>query len=76
MKILKKTASDVWEHDNERLKNIESEGYDALKDNKVIPDDNPLFLEYGTNEFVYVDEPFIEVRLEVKDERQGMDKTT
>lgn len=41
---------------------------DALVETKTIKDDNPTYLEYGTNEFVYTDTPFIEVRLEIKNE--------
>lgn len=34
---------------------------DALVKTKVIQDDNPKYLLYGRNKFVYVDEPYIEV---------------
>ena len=34
---------------------------DALVKTGVIKDDNPKYLLYGRNKFVYVDEPFIEV---------------
>lgn len=37
---------------------------DALTRAKVIEDDSPKYLGYGTNDFVYVDKPFIEVELE------------
>ena len=37
---------------------------DALTQTKTIVDDNPNYLAYGTNEFVYVDKPFIEVIIE------------
>lgn len=39
---------------------------DALVKAHYLEDDNPSYLEYGTNEFVYVDEPFIKVVLECK----------
>ena len=29
-KVLQKSANDVWKHDNERIHNIISEGYDVL----------------------------------------------
>lgn len=34
---------------------------DALVKNKVIKDDNPVYLGYGNNEFVYTDKVFIKV---------------
>lgn len=37
---------------------------DALTLTQTIVDDSPRYLDYGTNEFVYVDEPFIKVELE------------
>lgn len=37
---------------------------DAMTKAKVIEDDSPQYLDYGTNEFVYTDKPFIEVELE------------
>lgn len=37
---------------------------DALVKTKTIVDDNPKYLGYGTNEFVYVDTPFIRVEIE------------
>lgn len=38
---------------------------DALTQTKTIVDDNPTYLEYGTNRFVYTDgKPFIEVEIE------------
>ena len=37
---------------------------DALVKTKTIVDDNPNYLGYGTNEFVYVDTPFIRVEIE------------
>lgn len=37
---------------------------DAMTKAKVIEDDSPKYLGYGTNDFVYVDKPFIEVELE------------
>ena len=40
---------------------------DALVESKVIKDDSPTYLEYGTNEFVYGDKVFIEVTLEEKE---------
>lgn len=36
---------------------------DALTKAKYIDDDSPKYLAYGTNDFVYVDKPFIEVEL-------------
>ena len=38
---------------------------DALVNTKTITDDKPNYLEFGTNQFVYVDVPFIKVELEV-----------
>lgn len=37
---------------------------DALVKARYIDDDSPKYLGYGTNDFVYVDKPFIEVELE------------
>lgn len=37
---------------------------DALVKTKTIVDDNPNYLGYGTNKFVYTDTPFIKVELE------------
>jgi Holliday junction resolvase RusA-like endonuclease len=37
---------------------------DALVKTKTIVDDNPNYLGYGTNNFVYVDTPFIKVEIE------------
>ena len=36
---------------------------DALVKTKTIADDNPRFLGYGNNEFVYTDKPFIRVEI-------------
>ena len=36
---------------------------DALVKTTTIVDDNPRFLGYGTNEFVYVETPFIKVEI-------------
>ena len=36
---------------------------DSLVKTQVIKDDNPKYLLYGRNKFVYVDDPFIEVRI-------------
>ena len=41
---------------------------DALTKTKTIPDDNPRFLGYGENTFVYTDKPFIKVEIvEIED---------
>lgn len=41
---------------------------DALVKTKTIADDNPRFLGYGNNEFVYTDKPFIRVEIvEIED---------
>lgn len=37
---------------------------DALTKTQTIKDDSPTYLGFGTNDFVYVDKPFIEVELE------------
>lgn len=37
---------------------------DALVKSKVIQDDSPKYLGYGTNSFEYVDVPFIRVEIE------------
>ena len=37
---------------------------DALTKTGTIKDDSPQYLGYGTNTFIYADEPFIEVLLE------------
>ena len=37
---------------------------DALVKTKTIQDDNPNYLGYGTNKFVYTDTPFIRVEIE------------
>lgn len=37
---------------------------DAMVKTNTIVDDKPKYLGYGTNEFVYVDTPFIKVELE------------
>lgn len=37
---------------------------DALTKTGTIKDDSPKYLGYGTNTFIYADEPFIEVLLE------------
>ena len=37
---------------------------DALTKTGTIKDDSPQYLGYGTNTFVYVDEPFIRVEIE------------
>ena len=37
---------------------------DALTKTETIKDDSPKYLGYGTNTFIYDDEPFIEVLLE------------
>ncbi len=37
---------------------------DAMVKTQTIVDDKPEYLGYGTNEFVYVDTPFIKVELE------------
>ena len=37
---------------------------DALVRTGTIVDDNPSYLEFGTNTFIYEDKPYIEVRLE------------
>lgn len=37
---------------------------DALVKTKTIQDDNPNYLEYGTNKFVYCDTPFIRIDIE------------
>lgn len=37
---------------------------DSLKTAKVIVDDSPKYMGYGTNTFVYVDEPYISVEIE------------
>lgn len=37
---------------------------DALVKTKTIVDDNPKYLGYGTNEFIYVETPFIKVEIE------------
>lgn len=37
---------------------------DALVKSKVIQDDSPKYLGYGTNRFEYVDVPFIRVEIE------------
>ena len=39
---------------------------DALVATQTIKDDNPTYLGYGTNKFVYGDEPYIRVELEEK----------
>lgn len=36
---------------------------DALVKSGTIKDDNPTYLMYGRNKFVYTDKPFIEVRI-------------
>lgn len=41
---------------------------DALTKSQTIADDNPRFLGYGNNEFVYTDKPFIKVEIvEIED---------
>lgn len=40
---------------------------DALVKAQIIKDDNPMYLEFGSNEFYYSDKPAIEVELGVYD---------
>lgn len=47
---------------------------DSLTKSGTIKDDNPNYLMYGRNRFVYVAEPFIEVQIiEVEDDTEGND---
>lgn len=61
----------VWGEKNKGIKrdfdNVVSAGRkiinDALVKSGTIPDDNPKYLMYGKNKFVYVDCPYIEVHI-------------
>lgn len=49
---------------------------DALVKNKVIQDDNPKYLEYGKNRFMYRSEPFIRVEIEELEKDENITKQT
>ena len=61
----------VWGEKNKGVKrdfdNVVAAGRkiinDALVKSETLKDDNPNYLMYGRNKFVYTDKPFIEVRI-------------
>lgn len=71
-KVTKRASLDiVWGEKNKGVKrdfdNVIAAGRkiinDALVKTGTIKDDNPTYLMYGRNKFVYTDKPFIEVRI-------------
>lgn len=71
-KATKRVSLDiVWGEKNKGVKrdfdNVVAAGRkiinDALVKSGTIKDDNPTYLMYGRNKFVYTDKPFIEVRI-------------
>lgn len=71
-KATKRVSLDiVWGEKNKGVKrdfdNVVAAGRkiinDALVKSETLKDDNPNYLMYGRNKFVYTDKPFIEVRI-------------